>query len=125
MPQIVVTIDGKTYRMACAEGEEDHLVGLAADLDGRVTELRKGVGEIGDLRLLVMAAIMTGDELAETRDRVAELEAEVEGLRERQENSTRHVASGREVLTETMNGVAEAIERITARLEGRGGRPSD
>ena len=33
MPQIVVTIDGKAYRMACAEGEEDHLLSLGAKLD--------------------------------------------------------------------------------------------
>lgn len=41
MPQVVVTIDGKTFRMACAEGEEDHLASLAAEVDGRVSELRK------------------------------------------------------------------------------------
>lgn len=119
MPQIVVTIDGKTYRMACADGEEDHLLGLAADIDERVAELRKGFGEIGDLRLTVMAAIMASDELSEARGRVSSLEAEIEGLRGRSETSSRNVASSREVLTETMNGVAEAVERITAKLEGR------
>ena len=51
MPQVVVTIDGKTFRMACAEGEEDHLTGLAAEVDDRVNELRKSFGEIGDQRL--------------------------------------------------------------------------
>ena len=30
MPQVTVTIAGKTYRMACGEGEERHLEGLAA-----------------------------------------------------------------------------------------------
>ncbi|MFD2236137.1 cell division protein ZapA [Aureimonas populi] len=117
MPQIVVTIDGRTYRMACAEGEEDHLVGLAADVDARVAELRKSFGEIGDQRLTVMAAIMASDELSEARARVAALEAELEAVNGKRENASRSAASGREVLVETMNGVSEQIERIAARLE--------
>lgn len=119
MPQIVVTIDGKTYRMACADGEEDHLVGLAAEVDSRVAELRKGFGEIGDLRLTVMAAIMASDELFEAREQIATLEAELEATRGHHESASRSAVSGREVLTETMNGIAEAVERITRKLEGR------
>ena len=72
MPQIVVTIDGKTYRMACAEGEEQHLETLAADVDGKIAELRGSFGQIGDLRLTVMAAIMATDQLHEARRRLAE-----------------------------------------------------
>jgi cell division protein ZapA len=120
MPQIVVTIDGKTYRMACGEGEEDHLVGLAADVDARINELRKGFGEIGDQRLTVMAAIMASDELSEARGRIEELEAELSAANGHEQKATRSAASGREVLAETMNGVAEQLERITAKLERRG-----
>jgi hypothetical protein len=57
MPQVVVNIDGKTYRMACGEGEEPHLTALAAEVDRKIAELREGFGQIGDLRLTVMAAI--------------------------------------------------------------------
>ena len=124
MPQIVVTIDGKTYRMACAEGEEEHLLGLAADVDARVAELRKGFGEIGDQRLTVMAAIMASDELSEARRRIAELEGEIGTVADRHESAARNAASGREVLTETMDGIAAAVERITMKLEGRSGSGS-
>ena len=77
MPQVTVTIAGHTYRIACAEGEEAHLEGLAAAYDARVEEMRGTFGEIGDLRLHVMAAITQADELHETRQRIAALEAEV------------------------------------------------
>lgn len=110
MPQIVVTIDAKTYRMACAEGEEDHLHALAAEVDKRVAELRVGFGEIGDQRLTVMAAIMATDELHEARERIAALEAA---------ESQRATKAGREVLAETMNGMSDALERLASRLEGR------
>ena len=75
MPQVVVTIDDKTYRMACGDGEEAHLTELAKEVDRKIAGLRDSFGQIGDLRLTVMAAIMATDELAEARRRIAELES--------------------------------------------------
>ncbi|ALN74054.1 MULTISPECIES: cell division protein ZapA [unclassified Aureimonas] len=114
MPQIVVSIDGKTYRMACADGEEEHLTGLAADLDGRINELRGSFGEIGDLRITVMAAIMVSDELSEQRRRVAELEAELARA-----GSAGDLAAtvGDQRLIEHLLGVSDIVERIAERLE--------
>ncbi|KTQ94054.1 cell division protein ZapA [Aureimonas ureilytica] len=118
MPQIVVTIDGKTYRMACAEGEEAHLTSLAADIDARINELRGSFGEIGELRLSVMAAIMVNDELSEQRRRVAELEAEVARLHVAEEQAAlRAAATGDQRLVEHLLGVSEIVERIAERLE--------
>ena len=57
MAQVPITIAGRTYRMACADGEEAHLESLGAELEGRITELRAQFGEIGDQRLIVMAAL--------------------------------------------------------------------
>jgi cell division protein ZapA len=119
MPQIVVTIDGKTYRMACAEGEEAHLEGLAAEVDGRVTELRGSFGEIGDLRLTVMAAIMATDELDEARGRIAVLEqqlAEMEAGANGADVEARQAESDQR-LVQHLLGVSDVIERITLKLE--------
>ena len=80
MPQIQVTIAGRSYRMACGEGEEQHLEGLAADFDAKVAEMRTAFGEIGDMRLHVMAALTISDDLAETKRRVAALEVETARL---------------------------------------------
>src|SRR4051794_35987032 len=67
MPQVNVTIAGRAYRMACGEGEEAHLEGLAALYDGKIQEMRGAFGEIGDMRLQVMAALTVADELNETK----------------------------------------------------------
>ena len=75
MAQVNVLIAGRTYRMACADGEEDHLKGLAARLDGKIVELRGSFGEIGDGRITVMAAITMADDLSEAERRIAALEA--------------------------------------------------
>ncbi len=73
MAQVSVLIAGRTYRMACADGEEDHLKGLAARLDGKIIELRGSFGEIGDSRITVMAAITIADDLSEAERRIAAL----------------------------------------------------
>ena len=65
MPQVTVTIDGKQYRMACDEGQEEHLIGLAQSFDRYVAHLKESFGEIGDQRLTVMAGIRVMDELSE------------------------------------------------------------
>ena len=69
MAQVMVTIDGKAYRMACEEGQEGHLTELAEGFDRYVGHLKTQFGEIGDLRLTVMAGIMVMDELSEVTRR--------------------------------------------------------
>ena len=40
MTHVNVTIHGRQYRMACEEGQEDHLRRLAKDLDQRIEQLQ-------------------------------------------------------------------------------------
>lgn len=68
MAQVDVTINGRDYRIACEDGQEQHLIGLAAYLNARVAELVREVGQIGDTRLLVMAGLLVADELSDTKD---------------------------------------------------------
>src|SRR5260370_42205490 len=68
MAQVSVTIDNRKYRLACNEGEEARLETLAGMIDGKIGELRASFGEIGDQRLVVMAALTIADTLAEARD---------------------------------------------------------
>jgi cell division protein ZapA len=82
MAQVTVTINGRSYRMACEDGQEEHLRGLARRLDDMVEGLRGDFGEIGDQRLTVMAAIMCMDELSEMQRRLKGLEAENRALTE-------------------------------------------
>ena len=63
MNHINVTINGRQYRMACEEGQEVRLLKLAESLESRIGTLRGKFGEIGDARLIVMAALTVCDEL--------------------------------------------------------------
>ena len=77
MPEVNVEINGRKYRMACEEGQQQHLIGLAERLNSHVESLKGAVGEIGDTRLTVMAGIAVVDELAEAEKRIKALEQEV------------------------------------------------
>ena len=120
MPQINVTIDGRSYRMACGEGEEAHLTALAESLDGRIGEMRKSFGEIGDMRLQVMAALTIADELAELRGRLAGLEAEVADLRAATDAAERGRAQDAE---RAAAGIGRAAERVSRMADALGTPP--
>jgi cell division protein ZapA len=80
MPEVNVEINGRRYRMACEEGQQKHLIGLAKRFDGQVDSIKGVVGEIGDTRLTVMAGIAVVDELVEAEKRIAALQAQIEQL---------------------------------------------
>jgi cell division protein ZapA len=116
MAYVTVTINGRQYRMACEDGQEAHLERLATDLDRRVDQLRGTFGEIGDNRLLVMAALTLSDELAEMIQRLHRVQAELSSLQD-----ARLVAADRNQATEAavitaLNAAAERIEQVARRL---------
>ncbi len=111
MAQVTVTIDGKAYRMACEEGQEDHLTDLAVRFDRYVGHLKGQFGEIGDLRITVMAGIMVMDEISELTRRVAGLESELETL-----HSNRDTVLAATARTE--EGIAVALSEVTSRIQG-------
>lgn len=119
MAQVAVTINGRSFRMACDDGQEDHLLSLAAEVDGKVEQLKGAFGEIGDTRLTVMAAIMVADELAEMRRRLKTVEAELAGLRDDRAQTAEKAGARDAALAATLDEAAASIERLAAQLAGR------
>lgn len=111
MPQVNVTIAGKAYRMACGEGEEPHLEGLARLYDGKIDEMRQAFGEIGDMRLHVMAALMVADEVSELRQKVAAMEMQLAAVQ-----GDAGAADHR--LNQVEDRAAEALMAAAERIEG-------
>ncbi|MFC5505817.1 MULTISPECIES: cell division protein ZapA [Hyphomicrobiales] len=116
MPQVNVTIAGKAYRMACGDGEEPHLEALARSLDGKIQEMRQAFGEIGDMRLHVMAALMVADEASELQRRVARLEAELAALQGDAGAADERIGEVEERAAEALVGAAERIEAVARSL---------
>jgi cell division protein ZapA len=116
MPQVNVTIAGKAYRMACGEGEEPHLEGLARYYDGKIDEMRQAFGEIGDMRLQVMAALMVADEVSELKQRVATLESKLSAFEGNAGAADQRVGEVEDRAAEALMMAAERIEGIARHL---------
>lgn len=112
MAQISVTINGKSFRMACDDGEEQRLEGLAARFDGWIGELKSAFGEIGDQRLTVMAGIMATDQLSELERKVTRLEQELAAAKDQQVAALNNMSQNEQDLSRAVNTAAARIESL-------------
>ena len=110
MAEITLTIDSKQFRMACEDGQEAHLMKLAAHVDSRIRMMRESFGEIGDMRLTVMAALMVADEFFEEKRK-----QEAMGSERATEIAAREASAQGEYARDA--AIAQSIEALAARIE--------
>jgi cell division protein ZapA len=67
MGQVIVAIGGRNYPLSCRDGDEPHLIALAAGIAAKADVLTGQLGQMSEARLLLMAALMIADELHEAR----------------------------------------------------------
>ena len=108
MATVSVDVNGRSYVVGCEDGQEAHVMALARQFDAQVGEVREQVGQVGELRLFLMAALLTADELADVRNRLLEAEAALQRYRA---DETAAQARAAEVL-ET---AAQRIEALAAK----------
>jgi|688.fasta_scaffold407564_2 cell division protein ZapA len=77
MSTVNVEVNGRVYAIGCEDGQEVHVQGLAAQFDSQVREVAEAVGQVGELRLFLMAALLTADELADLKNRFSHLQGEL------------------------------------------------
>jgi len=116
MAQVTAVIAGRQFRLACEDGQEEHLQFLAKDIDQRIIELRRKFGEIGDTRLTVMAALTVADELDDMRHRVRRLEEEIAALQDARVVASDRAKTASAAVVGAFNSAAERIEGITRKL---------
>jgi len=66
MAQISVSINEKTYPLACADGDEERLHKLAAYVDSKARSISDKLGHVSEARLMLMSAVLIADELHES-----------------------------------------------------------
>ncbi|MEO5806118.1 cell division protein ZapA [Devosia sp.] len=117
MPEVNVEINGRKYRMACEEGQQQHLIGLAKRLNDQVEGLKGAVGEIGDNRLTVMAGIAMVDELVEAERKIAVLRAEVADLTDAGQQLTREAEEMERRLAIKLGEAADRLEAVASAID--------
>ena len=128
MPHVSVRINNRQYEIACAEGEEERLLALAADLDECVLDLRRQIAGAPEIKLLVLGALTMADKVREASGRIeqAELEAsraraELQMLRDelaaaRAEASRRATAEPEVRLEDLFSGLENRIEGLARKV---------
>lgn len=106
MSDVTLTINRRAYKVACEDGQEDHLRSLGRLVEERVGELVDSMGQIGDQRLLVMASLLFADDAKGARDALKAAQDKADTL-----------SAGKEAEDEA----AGAIEDLAARIEALAG----
>jgi cell division protein ZapA len=117
MAHVSVTINGRQYRMACDDGQEHHLARLAHDLDQRISNLRATFGEIGDVRLTIMAALIVIDELSGQRRRLHRIETELTSLQHARAAAADRAEAVETDMVAALTSAAERIEKAIGLIE--------
>jgi cell division protein ZapA len=105
MAQVTIEVNGRPYQVGCEDGQEQHLRDLAAEIDKQVRSVAQEVGQLGDTRLLLMAALLMADEISESKRRLGVAQADL--LRAQSE----HAKSEQKAIA-SLERAAEKIEKL-------------
>ncbi len=119
MAEVTLTIAGRNYRMACDDGQEAHLADLGEMVSRKIEDMRSSFGEIGDMRLTVMAAIVVADELSAARRHAAAQDDKLKRLANADGQALAANESEIAEAVELIDHLAERLEILAADLRTR------
>jgi cell division protein ZapA len=107
MAEVIVKVNGRDFPLSCANGQEARTRRLAQYVDGKIGEFAKSLGQVGELRLLLLAALVIADELSDTGEALQQ---------ERNRQPAPEIAAAEQAAA-AIGGIAERIEAIAAAIE--------
>ncbi len=75
MAQVTLRINGYAYTVGCQDGEEQHLLAMADEVERRIESIKVAAGPSGEARMLVMASLLMADDLYEMRKALSAAQA--------------------------------------------------
>jgi cell division protein ZapA len=114
--QVSVTLNCRTYQLECGAGEEAHLVALAEYLGFHVDTMKRKFGQVGDDRLVLMAALLVTDELWEMRRQAQELKTQMAELRRDMSVADETVKVTRADIAGAVDAAADRLQSLTEQL---------
>ncbi|MCI2392889.1 cell division protein ZapA [Aliiroseovarius sediminis] len=125
MPDINISIGGRTFDVACQEGEEHFLLAAAKMLDNEASVLVGQMTNLTESRMLLMAGLMLADKTAGIEDKVkladkkvADLEAQLYALQNAAPQKV-EVPVIPDAVTDTLAEIAARAEAVAAEVEER------
>lgn len=87
LSNIQIEVNGRSYGIGCDDDQEEHIRRLVRQFDNHVKNLAQNVGQIGDQKLFLMAALLLADEAHELKQKLSSTEAELARLRDQRIDS--------------------------------------
>jgi cell division protein ZapA len=116
MAEVMVTVSGRPYRLACADGEEERLAELGRLLDARIGGLRGALGDLGDMRLLILAGIALIDEVQDASRDLDRLRVELAGLSVEERREAGQIRAARDSAADLIGAVADRLEGLAREI---------
>ena len=135
MANVNITFNGKEFLLSCDDGQEEHLIELAEQLNNKFVDLKSQLGNIGENKLLLITSVKVMDEYYETKKKIEEKkrelnnlsnkfkelrslvfqyrdnkEKEIQVLKENQDNFKEEIEKNKEVYEKIIDEAAEKIE---------------
>ena len=105
MGLVAVTVNGREFSLSCDDGQEPRIRRLAQMVDTRAAEFAKSLGQVGESRLILLAALVLADELAEA----------TEALQRAQSGVAAAAPAEAAEAAQNIRGIAKRVEAIAAR----------
>ncbi len=106
MGQITVSVNNRSYVVACEDGQEQHIDSLANYIDRQTREMVRSVGQIGEGRILFLSALVIADELSSVLKEMEKLKARLHDLE-----------TSNESLNVSLDSITDRLEILTQKLE--------
>jgi len=91
MGHVSVPVNGRSYAITCEDGQETRIRRLAQYVDAKVAEFVGSVGQVGEGRLLLLAALIIADELSDANDALERERNRAETASNRRDETARRV----------------------------------
>src|ERR1700685_948016 len=114
MPLVNVMVNSRAYTIACDDGEEEHLRELATHVDAKVKELLTSVGQVGESRLLLMAALLIADEHTQAAAQLHLRNQELDGLRGTHDDVSGKLDKADATAADTFEAASKRMEALSA-----------
>lgn len=117
--EVEIQIGGRTFEVACQEGEQSFLLSAAALLDTEAQVLVNQIGRIPEIRMLLMAGLMLADKTAGLEEKLREVEGQMRVLKAQMEELKNAPAPAPEKVEVPVipADLVDALAEIAARTE--------
>ena len=79
MAEVDITINKRSYRISCKDGEEERIKALSTLINNQVQKLSEKIGQLGEARMILLASLVLldkSDEVEKEAERIISITAE-------------------------------------------------